>query len=215
MKLVNVHSTHRIDEYYPDLAVAVLAGGASRRFGADKALVTLCPNGATLIELAVSAGRSVAAATFVVGHERYAPYLPGVPIVSDDRPGEGPLAGIQAALRFTSAQRVLVLACDMPCLSTPLLRWMAAIETNADVLIPRTADGQWQPMPAIYSRSAIGGIEHALDEGNRAVASIFQTVTVQEIGEPDLRALDPELRSFFSLNHPDQLDCARQCVSCR
>lgn len=215
MKPVNVHSPPQTDEFRADLAVAVLAGGASRRFGADKALVTLCPDGATLIELAVSAGRSVAADTFVVGHERYAPYLPGVPIVPDDRPGEGPLAGIQAALRFTSANRVLVLACDMPCLSTPLLRWMAEIETNADVLIPRTADGRWQPMPAIYSRSAIGCIQNALDEGNRAVASFFHAVTLQEIGEPDLRVLDPELRSFFSLNHPDQLDRARQCVSCR
>ncbi len=212
---MNVHTTRPSEQDHPDLAVAVLAGGASRRFGADKALVALCPDGPTMIELAVTAGRSVTEETFVVGHERYAPFLPGVPIVPDDRPGEGPLAGIHAALRSTSAQRILVLACDMPCLSTPLLRWMATIPTIADVLIPRTADGRWQPMPAIYSRSAIRSIAEALTAGNRAVASIFPEVTVQEIGETELRALDPELHSLFSLNHPDQLERAMQCVSCR
>lgn len=207
--------TRGIGEFHPDLAVAVLAGGASRRFGADKALVRLCPDGPTLIELVVTAGRNLTADTFVVGHERYAPYLSDVRIVPDNRPGEGPLAGIHAALRSTSAQRVLVLACDMPCLSMPLLRWMAAIETIADVMISRTVDGRWQPMPAIYHQSAMGAIEEALTAGNRSVASIFPGVTVLEIGEPELRALDPELLSFFSLNHPSQLERAMQCVSCR
>ncbi len=212
---MNVHLTHRSEQDHPDFAVAILAGGASRRFGADKALVTLCPDGPTLIELAVSAGRSITDETFVIGHERYAPFLPNVLIIPDDRPGEGPLAGILTALRSTSAQKLLVLACDMPCLSTPLLRWMATIPTTADVLIPRTADGRWQPMPAIYSRSAIRSIEETLSAGNRAVASIFPKISVHEIGEPELRALDPELDSFFSLNHPDQLERAMQCVSCR
>lgn len=211
---MNVHATKVNDKNYPDLAVAVLAGGESRRFGADKALFTPCPDGRTLIEIAVAAGRTVAPDTFVVGHNRYATYLPGVPVIPDSHPGEGPLAGIQAALNYTSAPRLLVLACDMPCLSAPFLQWMVSIETNAQVVITRTLDGRRQPFPGIYRCSALRAIEEALAVGDRAVTSIYHRVSVQEIAESEVRALDPELNSLFSLNHPDQLDRIRQCVSC-
>ncbi len=79
----------------------------------------------------------------------------------------------------------------------------------------RTADGRWQPMPAIYRRSAIGAIDETLERGNRSVTSIFGIASVEEISESELRALDPELDCLFSLNRPEQLDRARQCVSCR
>jgi len=211
---VNVHSCDLDVKNCAGLAVAVLAGGKSRRFGADKALLRLCSDGRTLIEAAVDAGRSVADETFVIGHERYSCLVPGIHIVPDDLPGEGPLAAIRTALRHASSPSVLVLACDMPCLSIPLLRWMGALKATTDVVIPRTGDGRWQPMPAIYRRSTLPTIDAALQGGSRSITSIFDAVTVREILEPELRQHDPALNSLFSLNSPDQLDRAKACHSC-
>jgi len=214
MKKLNVHPPSFDVQNCASLAVAVLAGGASSRFGADKALVRICGDGPTLLERVVDAGRNVSSNLFIVGHERYAPYVSGVHIVPDDFPGEGPLAGIRSALGYTSAHSLLVLACDAPCLSIPLLGWMASIETTADAVVPRTSDGRWQPMPAIYRRTALPAIERSLQKGNRAIASVFASLNVREITEDELRGYDPELNSLISLNSPDQLERARACLSC-
>jgi molybdopterin-guanine dinucleotide biosynthesis protein A len=90
---------------------------------------------------------------------------------------------------------------------------MAAIDSDADVVIARTSDGL-QPMPAIYRRSVLPAVEAALAGGRRAVTSLFELVDVQEIGEAEVRQHDPDLSSFLSINEPWQLERARACASC-
>lgn len=71
---------------------AILAGGASRRFGQDKALVEM--NGRTLLALAVDALAGLCDHVVVVGRAMApAPTLPDWP-----HPGMGPLGGVAAAL---------------------------------------------------------------------------------------------------------------------
>jgi molybdopterin-guanine dinucleotide biosynthesis protein A len=69
-------------------------------------------------------------------------------------------------------------------------------------------------MPAIYRRSALAMIDRLLHTGERSIVSILTVVPVQEVSESELRQFDPELSSLFSLNRQDQLDRARQCVTC-
>lgn len=214
MNKANVHIVSSHEKICPDLSVAVLAGGGSRRFGTDKALVRLCPDGPMLIERVVEAGRSIARDVFVVGHQRYAALLTDVAVVPDAYPGEGPLGGIVSALRHTALARMLVLACDMPCLSISLLRWMAAVDSRADILIARTDDGCFHPIPGIYRRSILPAAEAFMAGPVRSIQSIFDLVNVHELCEADLRLRDPELGSLFSLNRPDQLTRAQACVSC-
>jgi molybdopterin-guanine dinucleotide biosynthesis protein A len=203
------------DEIYPDLAVAVLAGGKSSRFGADKALVRFDPNGPTLLERTVATAHSLSEMVAVVGHERYTRLDLGVPILQDDDPGRGPLGGIATAMGQLDRPRLLVLACDMPCLSLPLLRWMIERPEIADVLIPRTDDGQWQPLHALYRSAALPVIEQCLSSGSGAIRSILPLLAVETISEAALRTIDPELNSLFSLNRIQDLDRARRCVAGR
>lgn len=205
----------RNGKIYPDLAVAVLAGGESSRYGADKALVRLVPGGPTLIEQTVAKALELSEHVAVIGHERYATLNLDVPIFQDEEVGRGPLAGIATAMHRLDRPRLLVLACDMPCLSLPLLRWMIERLTEGDVVIPRTADGRWQPMHAVYQRSALPEIERSLRTGKSAVRSILPSLAVDAIEESELRAIDPELRSLFSLNRPADLAEARSCVGGR
>lgn len=194
------------------LAAAVLAGGASRRFGSDKARFRIVPNGPTLLERSVRAVQHLTPRVAIIGDPAYRNLDLGVPIQPDDRPGQGPLEGIATALRLFDPARVLVVACDMPCLSPALLRWMAGIETDAQVVVPQTGDGRFQPMHAIYVASVLPAVDAALDRGERAVRSIYSDVVIRVVTEEEMRAIDPRLDSLVSLNRIDEIDRAKECI---
>ena len=205
----------RNDKIYPDLAVAVLAGGESSRYGADKALAILTPGDAPLIAQIVGKALRLSNLVAIIGHERYAGLNLGVPVFQDDEPGRGPLSGIVTAMHRLDRPRLLVLACDMPCLSLSLLRWMIELSLDGDVVIPRTDDDRWHPLHALYRRSALPQIEQSLRSGNGAVRSILPFLRVDAIGQTEIRGIDPDLSSLFSLNRPEDLERARQCAVSR
>ncbi len=201
-----------------DLSAAVLAGGASRRMGRDKALMTL--GGRTLLERAIAAVASVADETFVVGdREPYRQF--GVPVVPDAFPGAGPLGGIGTALRHARHEHVLVVACDMPFLSVPLLRAMAEQRRDFDVLVPVTgiaAGGQrlastYETLHAIYERSILPAIELRINRGELQVVAALVGLTLRELPEAWLREYDPALRSFVNANRPDDWEAATSLLS--
>jgi len=199
------------EEIYPDLAVAILAGGASRRFGADKALFRSGADQPTLIERTVSIARALSDEVRIIGHDRFAGFRLCVPIVPDDHPGFGPLEGIATALRHTDRPRLLVLACDMPCLSPSLLRLLVERPSSADVIIPRSHDAGWHPMHAVYHRSALAPIEDLLRSDHTAVHLLFDRVTVDTVGEHELRMVDPELDSLVNVNRPEDVERIDRC----
>lgn len=196
---------------YPDLAVAILAGGTSRRFGSDKTRFRIDPTYPTLIERTVSIARSVSSHVLIIGHNRYADLVLGVPIVPDDIPNRGPVGGISTALRILPFPRVLVLACDMPCLSLPLLRRMIERPTDRAIVVPRTDDGRYHPLHAIYARSVLPLIDQQLRTGKTAVHSIFDLVEIDAVSESELRAVDANLDSLFNMNTPADIERVRFC----
>src|SRR5687768_15192497 len=111
---------HRIS-----LSAAALAGGQSRRMGADKALLPLVPGGQPMLGVVLERLSEVADDVFVVANDeaRYAPL--GARIVPDLQRDVGALGGIHAAIASSLHEHCLVVACDMPFLSRPLLRRMA------------------------------------------------------------------------------------------
>ncbi len=198
---------------YPDLAVAILAGGASRRFGSDKALFRFGSGHPTLIERTVAIARSLSDRVVIIGHDRFAGLNLEAAIVPDDEPGRGPLAGILTGLRVLERSRVLVLACDMPCLSPALLRMLIERPVDRDrIVVPRTDDGRWHPMHAIYPRSMLGAIAQALETGNGSVRSLFGLVEIDAVSESELRRIDPGLDSLVNLNDPSGIPRARRCM---
>ncbi|RIA45588.1 molybdenum cofactor guanylyltransferase [Hephaestia caeni] len=102
---------------------AIIAGGAARRFGGDKALADL--DGKPLIDHAAETLRGAADALVVCGRE-----LAGWTCLADHpRPGLGPLGGIAAALdhaRSNGFTSVLTIGCDMPRVPAGLLATLAA-----------------------------------------------------------------------------------------
>lgn len=90
------------------LGALILTGGASRRMGADKA--SLDWDGRSAVARVAELARAVGAdGLLTVG-----PGDHGLPRVSEEPPGGGPVAGIVAGAARLRADRVLVLAVDAP-----------------------------------------------------------------------------------------------------
>jgi len=124
----------------------------------------------------------------------------GCRVVCDRLEGRGPLVGIHAALEACAADRLLVVACDMPWLSPALLSAMIE-HGRGDVTVPRTEDG-WEPLHAIYGKRCLAPIEAALAQGPCRVPSFFDEVEVDIWDERRCRGHDRELRSFRNVNRP-------------
>src|SRR5574340_1715599 len=120
----------------------VLAGGASRRMGRDKAALLI--GGEPLLRRAVGRLRLALAEVIVVGAPALAPLVPDTRIVADEWPGRGPLGALATALGVTDAPWVVMVACDMPFTQPALIREIARralASDDLDVVAPRGAQG--------------------------------------------------------------------------
>lgn len=198
------------------LRAAILAGGKSSRMGEDKALLRLSSDGPTLLEATIQRVSLVVQDPIIVApsdrdYDRF-----GVETIPDDRPNQGVLGGIQTALRRFAGADLLVLACDHPFLSVELLRHMAAIDDECDVVIPRTLGesrqgGSFtlQTLHAIYRATCRPALEDVLARGYASAMDFFKRVHVHALDDAELRRFDPELASLMSVNTPESLTLAR------
>jgi molybdopterin-guanine dinucleotide biosynthesis protein A len=202
------------------LSVGVLAGGMSTRMGTDKALLSLIDGGPPLLQLVLDRVRPLTDDLFVIATDRPAYAQFGVRLVPDRRPGMGTLGGIATAIAAARHDFVLVVACDMPLLSRPLLRFMRDFSRDFDVLIPalpgesRQGRGMvLQTLHAIYGRPCLAPIERRLDADKLQVIGFFDRVAVRELDEATVRRFDPDLRSFVNANTPQAAETARRLLA--
>ena len=186
----------------PDLSCAVLVGGYSRRLGLDKA--TLMMGGTTLTARIAARMAEVSDDVLLVGNrlERFRDLRwRGIP---DSIEGFAALGGIYTALLAARHPYVFVAGCDMPFLSTALVRYLAGLAPGFDVVIPYVR-GLPEPLHAVYARTVIPAIERLIAQNERRILRFFDEVRVHATEESALRELDPELLSFFNINTPDDL----------
>ncbi|MBV8843822.1 MAG: molybdenum cofactor guanylyltransferase [Bryobacterales bacterium] len=138
----------------------VLVGGRSSRMGRDKALLAAGPR--TLVEQTADYVKKAAGnATLIGSPERYA-FL-GLPVIADRVEGHGPLGGLYTALRDTTADWNLIVACDMPGITPDFLRTLfeAAEKSGKECLVPVVAGGL-EPLCAIYHARVLSAAESAV-----------------------------------------------------
>lgn len=191
------------------LTAAVLAGGMSSRLGRDKALLEL--GGQTLLARAIATLHGIASEVLVIGPLERQPYAAGARVVPDAYPSTGPLGGIATALVAAAASRVLVVACDMPFLHVGLLAYLRDLDPAADATVPRT-NGKTEQMHAIYGKSCLPVIQEQLAAGHYRVGRVLERVAVRYVDEPELRAIDADLRSFVNINTPAELAAAERLL---
>jgi molybdopterin-guanine dinucleotide biosynthesis protein A len=148
----------------PNFAAVLLAGGRSTRMGRDKA--TLLIEGQPLWQRQLAILRALGPKELFISGPRDGPYADaGVEIIEDAVPGLGPLGGIAAALRRAESPLVLVLAIDLPAMTADFL---ITLLLEGRSVVPQNAR-YFEPLAAIYPRSALLAAEEMLREEDRSM----------------------------------------------
>jgi molybdopterin-guanine dinucleotide biosynthesis protein A len=146
------------------VAVIVLAGGESRRFGSDKLVASFA--GRTLLDH-VLAGLDPSWDVICVGPPR--PTERDVRWVREEPVGGGPLAGVAAGVAATTVEAIVVIAGDMPWAGPVVPLLLDALDAlDADrgdqdvdaarevgAAIARDGEGHTNPLLAAYRRPAL------------------------------------------------------------
>ncbi|MEO8070474.1 MAG: molybdenum cofactor guanylyltransferase [Acidobacteriota bacterium] len=182
-------------------AAAILAGGRARRFGGrDKARIVI--EGRSIIVRQVEILQQVASEIFVVAPDPALFADLGLAVYPDCFPGAGAVGGIYTALERATRDGVLVVACDLPFLSAPLLARLAELAGH-DV------DGAWistaagpEPLLACYQRRARHVVRAAIENGHLKARDLGAALRMAEITGDALHVFgDPE-QLLANLNTP-------------
>ncbi|ADV66660.1 molybdenum cofactor guanylyltransferase [Deinococcus maricopensis] len=180
------------------LSAAITAGGRSSRFGSDKALAVI--SGERLLDRVARRFPPADARVLVAPPGRYV--LPGWTPLPDTRPGEGPLAGLEAALGACPDGWVMYAGVDLPGL-TPAY-WAALLNARtagARSVAGLDASGHVQPLAALYHTSLRGAVSALLDAGERRLRAAL--LDVQQVPWASLEAQCPD--AYRNVNTPADL----------
>jgi molybdenum cofactor guanylyltransferase len=192
------------------VAAAVLAGGRGERLGKDKPAALIA--GRPMIWHPLRAAADAGLEAFVVAKRRTR--LPDfdVPVLREPDEPTHPLCGVVEALAFASglgAGAVLLLACDMPFVTGPLLGWMAA----RDGAVTGRLDGRRQPFPARVPVGALPLLRRALAQ-SRPLGAALEELSPEVIDERQLRRFGEPRRLCFNVNDGEDLRAAAEWLAC-
>jgi molybdopterin-guanine dinucleotide biosynthesis protein A len=188
-----------------DCSALVLAGGDSCRMGQDKAALVL--DGKSLLDHVMATMQQVFPKVIVsVRQPRDGVALPQV---CDGVAASGPLAGLAAGLAQADTPWVFAVACDMPFITAAVVNGLAALRGQHQAVVPMI-DGYPQPLVAFYATSALDTMRANLASGDKSLRGMLQKLDVCYVNEAELRACDPQLRSFFDLDTPQDFQAAQE-----
>ena len=193
----------------------VMAGGASARFGFDKARAEL--NGkAMLVRMCRLVREAVGSVSVVAPSGRYSEF--GERVVDDRWPGQGPLGGIITALMDARTQDhehmwCLIVGCDMPFLTGEWLKYLSerALASSAAIVSPQSSVGL-EPLCACWHTSATGKLQYAFEDGIRKVTEAMKRVSMEVVDEKDWARFDENGRLFWNMNTPAEYEEARRIL---
>ncbi len=189
----------------------VLAGGASRRMGRDKAKLLLGRE--TMLDRQLRMLRPVCRSVAVLGPRAIVTGL-DVPVFPDEMPGRGPLGGIFTGIKRTRTEFNLFLGCDLPFLEVAFLRYLCkrALECQADVTVPKSQNHRLQPLCAVYRRRALGAVRTSLESGENKVSQFFSRVRCVVIPWRDIARGGFAARIFDNMNTPEDYQAATKLL---
>ncbi|TWT41981.1 molybdopterin-guanine dinucleotide biosynthesis protein MobA [Phycisphaerae bacterium RAS1] len=153
--------------------------------------------GRTLLEQALAALRPHVTQVFLLGRAELPATCIDTPRIEDAPDRTGPLAGILAAIRHSPDAAWLIAACDHPRIASAAIGWLTAQRgPGRTVIIPCDADGQLQPLLAIYEPAIFAAIEALAARG---ITAPRQTAELAGAFTPSVPAeLAPAFRSANS-----------------
>ena len=161
----------------------VLAGGASRRMGKNKALLPI--NGRPMIEHVCAQLRNQFDQILVSADEAEKYAFLEWDIVRDRVPGWGPLMGMASALERSANDLNFVVACDTPDIEMPFARHLLFEAKGYDAVVPRTGERLLEPLFAVYRKTVLRVMRDLLTAGERRIRPVLDHCKVKYIEWPN------------------------------
>ncbi|UCE50020.1 MAG: molybdenum cofactor guanylyltransferase [Phycisphaerales bacterium] len=168
----------------------ILAGGGSRRMGQDKTMLPIA--GQPMIKHVHEKVRPYFTQTLVSSNNSNLHDLLGATIVPDEVTGRGPIMGIVSTLKVSANDVNFVIACDIPEFDAGLIKAMLRQARDYDAVVPRVGPGLYEPLFAVYRKSALPAMEELLRSGNNKI--------IDALGRCRVRYFDLPGRRFSNIN---------------
>ena len=182
----------------------ILAGGASSRMGTDKSQLLI--DGQTFTERITNTLRKVTDSVSIVGQSLDASSLPSVP---DIYPQWGALGGLHAALIAADRDWAIIVACDLPFVTSELFLHLANLRLDHDSVVPVQMDSRPQPLAALYRvEPCRKRATELIEAGQRRPLDLLEAVKTRWVAFEEIRNLDQAERFFVNINTPEDYDKA-------
>ena len=191
------------DTLVKDVSGVILAGGESTRYGRNKALVDI--NGIPLIERVSRVMQSLFQQVILITNTPDEYSFLKLPMYEDLIKGLGPLGGLFTGLTRMPNDVGFFVGCDMPSLNKELIRHIVEIRDDSDVVVPRIS-GMMEPLHALYGKGCLPAIRKLIDSRKYQIIRVFSEVSVKYVDEDLIRRFDPEIRCFYNINEPQQIN---------
>jgi len=195
-----------------DVEGFILVGGASSRMGADKSRLVL--NGRTTASLLTEALRPVTSNVSAVGSSAD-PSDSSIRHIPDRHKRWGPLGGIQASLQASASEYCLIVACDLPFLTSELfahlIQFMSEANGTLDAVVPLQSDGRPQPLCAVYQKvPCLTAAEESIGLGEHTPRAMLDKVKTRYVNFSEFANLPGSGNFFFNLNRPEDYERAKE-----
>ena len=198
----------------------ILAGGRSQRMGSDKASLPFHDKSLLAhVTSTLSKTKDLKEICIVKADGQQLPNdlntkIPMV-IVEDEISNEGPLIGIAAGLKATSADICFIVAVDMPWIQQSLLSYLSHIletaitkQSEKNILWVLPESSHPQPLCSVMHRNALPIIEEAIDNCVRAPGRLVKELNAIRVPREEWITYDPDELSFRDLDTPADLEKA-------
>ena len=178
----------------------ITAGGRSSRMGVDKAWLELA--GRAMIEHVIAALAPVSTHLAIIANSPDYERL-GFPVYADSNKEIGPLEAVRTALSNTFTDRVMLVGCDLPFVTTDLFKLLLNIAGDHYATVPIGPDGKLEPLCAIYRAEALSVVTELINQGERKMSRLFDRVPTRFVPFDELRLLRGSDVFFENINTPE------------
>jgi molybdopterin-guanine dinucleotide biosynthesis protein A len=202
-----------------DVEAFILVGGESSRMGSDKSQLAF--DGQTGTERIAAALHTLRAdvrpnVRLVGSHDRRG--VSALENVPDTHKRWGALGGIHAALDACRAEWAVIVACDLPLVTSGLFSRLGEFTRQVrpqsfDAIVPIQPDGRPQPLSAFYRReSCLKEAERLITAGEHTPRALLANVLTRWVEFGEISDLPGAEHFFLNVNAPLDYERAKQIL---
>jgi molybdopterin-guanine dinucleotide biosynthesis protein A len=184
-----------------DIDAFILAGGASRRMGTDKSQLLI--DNQTFIDRIADTLLKLTDSVAIVGPAAIPPFQN----VPDVYAQWGALGGLHAALSASRREWTIVVACDLPFVTSELFLYLAGARLDHHAVVPFQADARPQPLAALYRKHpCLERATELIEAGRRRPVDLLEAVNTRWVAFDEIKNLAQAEKFFVNINTPEDYD---------